>query len=167
MAQIHELKAEIERLKKDQTRITAPTTPALSAVPLAERSHNVPKSRINTTLETIDLSSSSPDKSLILLSPAIPKKRPRAPDENQYRQSVNVALLPPPKFRNPGPSRMRHEVVERVRIRPKDDGREKPAHRGGFTIQVEGDLMPSANQLGLGQGGKLVKTGMKRRVRAA
>ncbi|PVF99994.1 hypothetical protein CPB86DRAFT_845488 [Serendipita vermifera] len=170
-AQIQELKREIEKLKREQEkpRPNPPTTPALGTVPLAQRPHNVPQSKADESLEIIELSSSSPEKTA--LSPVVPKKRPRAPDENQYPHPAHVELLPPPKFRNPGSSRIRHEVVQKVHIAPKDDNRLKRAVQN--YVSARQDLqtshkhqMPKADQLGLGQGGKLVTTGTKRRVRA-
>lgn len=115
----------------------------------------------------INLCSSSPAK-----TPAAPsKKRPRAPEENQYKRSNDVGLLPPPKVRAAGPSRIRSEVLEKVSVdangglKRKPTSLAKPKASSDVLRPVQAPSKSAGPQLSLGKGGKLVGIATKR-VRA-
>jgi len=120
-------------------------------------------------LSIIDLCSSSPTD-----SPAAhaSRKRPRAPDEDQYRRSKDLNLLPPPKVRAGGPSRVRHEVLENITVGTNGTVKKKPIKsflKPSTSSSVLRVVQPSSKskgpQLSLGKGGTLVGIA-KKRVRA-
>lgn len=145
-------------LVTDPVRLFSPPTPLRPSQEDAQEN-----------LSIIDLCSSSPTK-----SPAAhtSRKRPRAPDENQYRRSKDLNLLPPPKVRAGGPSRVRNEVLENVTVGTNGAVRKKPItslSKPSTSSSVLRAVQPSSKskgpQLGLGKGGKLVGIA-KKRVRA-
>jgi hypothetical protein len=120
-------------------------------------------------LSIIDLCSSSPMK-----SPAtyVSKKRPREPDENQYRRSKDLNLLPPPKVRAGGASRALNEVLENVTVGKNGTVKKKhitslskPSTSSSVLRVVQPSSKSKGPQLSLGKGGKLVGIA-KKRVRA-
>lgn len=125
--------------------------------------------------ELIDLGSNPTDTPSAQPIPELIRKRPRAPDENHYRTTHNAALLPPPKARVGGLSKLYGEVMETVSVRSNGEIRRLAAKVPRPTANVAGLRKPMTHkpikrtpepQLSLGQGGKLVAVAKKRKVRA-
>lgn len=122
-----------------------------------------PRGALEDSSGIINLVSSSPCRSSPT-QPATHRKRPRAPDENHYRRSRDMTLLPPPKARAAGPSRTRDEVVEKVAVGTNGKTKRKPttltrSSRETNTLramQATSALKTKNPELCLGKNGNLV-----------
>jgi hypothetical protein len=176
-ALITQLKQEVEELKYNATTPDPPPKRFLNKH-LPAHPYPIEWSTFAQTPELIiDLTSSSPTNAPLARSvPDLQRKRPRAPDENQYRTTSDAALLPPPKVRVGGLPKPRDEIMERVSVRSNGEIQRwatnvaRPAKGPGNMTrpmaQFKAPKRTPEPQLSLGKGGKLVAAVKKRKVSA-
>lgn len=120
----------------------------------------------------IDLSTLSSSPPMLRSHSGQARKRPRAPDENQYQRNAEFTLLPPPKSRAAGPSRVPNERLQMVTrdkrvVEVVVKGNNNPSNsRSIVPLSPQKKKDNAGVQLQLGDSGLLLVPMKKRKLRA-